>query len=189
MKLRALLASYQGGLLLLPWAILVGLDLRAGPYGLSEEGAKALLVAWSIGDAVASAAFTLGTPDVRVLFFLPLGFLWPGQVIAAKVLTLLVMAGAGIALYRWRRRDDQAEAALLATGLLLIAPLTVDSINALSAAPFLLAISAAADALSRVLGRERAKFGAPFFAQILLCGAAVSLHPAGLAYPALLLFT
>ena len=118
MKLRALLVSSQGGLLLLPWAILVGLGLRTGPYGLTEEGAKALLVAWSIGDAVASAAFTLGAPDIRVVFFLPLGFLWPGQVIAAKVLTLLSMAGAAVALYHWRRRDDQAEAALLATGLL-----------------------------------------------------------------------
>ncbi|MFI4983300.1 MAG: hypothetical protein ACHQIO_23345, partial [Nevskiales bacterium] len=71
----------------------------------------------------------------------------------------------------------------------MIAPLTVDSINALSAAPFLLAIFGAAEGLSRMLGRERGKLGGPFFAQILLCGAAVSLHPAGLAYPAMLLFT
>jgi hypothetical protein len=189
MKLRALLVSYQGGLLLLPWAILVGLGLRSGPYGLTEEGAKALLVAWSIGDAVASAAFTLGTPDIRVAFFLPLGFLWPGQVIAAKVLTLLTMAGAGVALYRWRRREDQAEAALLATGLLLIAPLTVDSSNALSAAPFLLVICGMAAWLNRITPGERGAFGGAFFAQILLCAAAVTLHPAGLAYPALLFFT
>src|SRR5271169_1839423 len=189
MKLRALLVSSQGGLLLLPWAILVGLGLRTGPYGLSEEGAKALLVAWSIGDAVASAAFTLGTPDVRGIFFLPLGFLWPGQVIAAKVLTLLTMAGAGVALYRWRRRDGQAEAALLATGLLMIAPLTVDGINALSAAPFMLAICGAAAWLNRVTPNERGAFGGAFSAQILLCAAAPTLHPAGLAYPALLFFT
>ena len=189
MKLRALLVSSQGGLLLLPWAILVGLGLRTGPYGLTEEGAKALLVAWSIGDAVASAAFTLGAPDIRVVFFLPLGFLWPGQVIAAKVLTLLTMAGAAVALYHWRRRDDQAEAALLATGLLMIAPLTVDGINALSAAPFLLAICGAAAWLNRLTPNERGAFGGAFFAQILLCAAALTLHPAGLAYPALLFFT
>src|SRR5208283_2659543 len=121
-----LLFRFRGALLLLPWAILVGLTLRSDPYGLTEEGAKALLQAWSIGDQVASAAFTLGAPDIRVILFLPLGFLWPGQVIAAKVLTLLTMAGAAVALYHWRRRDDQAEAALLATGLLMIAPLTVD---------------------------------------------------------------
>jgi hypothetical protein len=188
-KLRALLFSFRGGLLLLPWAILVGLTLRTDPYGLTEEGAKALLQAWSIGDQVASAAFTLGAPDIRVMLFLPLGFLWPGQVIAAKVLTLLTMAGAGAALYRWRRRDDQAEAALLATGLLLIAPLTVESINALSAAPFLLAICGAAAWLKRMMGSERGTFGGWFFAQLLVCAAAVSLHPAGLAYPAMLFFT
>jgi len=162
--------------------------LRSGPYGLTEEGAKALLVAWSIGDAVASAAFTLGAPDIRVIFFLPLGFFWSGQVIAAKVLTMLTLAGAGVALYRWRRRDDQAEAALLATGLLLIAPLTVDGINSLSAAPFLLAIFASAAWLNRMLLGERATFGGSFFAQVLACAAAVTLHPAGMAYPALLFF-
>ena len=176
-------------MLLLPWAILVGLTLRTGPYGLTEEGAKALLVAWSVGDAVASAAFTLGAPDIRAIFFLPLGFVLPGQVIAARLLTLLIMAGAGVALYRWRRRDDQAEAALLATGLLLIAPLTIDSINLLSAGPFLLAIFAAAAWLNRMLLGERATFGGSFFAQLLACAAAVSLHPAGIAYPAVLFFT
>ncbi len=128
-------------------------------------------------------------PDIRAIFFLPLGFLLPGQVIAAKVLTLLIMAGAGVALYRWRRRDDQVEAALLATGLLLIAPLTVDSINSLSAAPFLLAIFGAAAWLNRILLGERATFGGSFFAQLLACAAAVSLHPAGIAYPAVLFFT
>ena len=189
MKLRALVFSSRGGLLLLPWAILVGLTLRTGPYGLTEEGAKALLVAWSIGDQIASAAFTLGAPDIRAILFLPLGFLLPGQVIAAKVLTLLTMAGAGVALYRWRRRDDQAEAALLASGLLLIAPLTVDSIDALSAAAFLLAIGGAAGWLNRMLGSERGTFGGWFFAQLLVCAAAVTLHPAGLAYPAMLFFT
>src|ERR1700690_1078168 len=148
MNLRALIRDSRSMLVLLPWAALVGIALRTDAYGLTEEGAKALLLAWSIGDAVASAAFTLGAPDIRVILFLPLGFLWPGQVVAAKVLTLLAMAGAGIALYRWRARDDQAEAALLATGLLLIAPLTVDAINSLSAAPFLLAIAAAATSLN-----------------------------------------
>ena len=97
------------------------------------------------------------------------------------------MAGAGVALYGWRRREGQNEAALLATGLLLIAPLTVESIDALSAAPFLLAICAAAFWLNEMLGRERGALGGSFFGQLVLCGAAVSLHPAGLAYPVALL--
>jgi hypothetical protein len=189
MTLRERFSRLQGGLWLLPWAALVGFTLGTGPYGLTEEGAKALLLAWSMSDQVASAAVTLGVPDIRVILFLPVAVLWPGQVIAAKVLTLLTMAGAAVALYRWRRRDDQAEAALLATGLLVIAPVTVDSINALSAAAFLLAIYASADWLNRKLGSERGTFGGSFFAQLLVCAAAVSLHPAGLAYPAMLLFT
>jgi len=188
MKLRAMLFSSPTGLLLLPWAALMGFALRTGPYGLTEEGSKALLLAWSIGDQVASAVLTLGAPDIRAIFFLPLGFLWPGQVIAAKLLTLLIMAAAGVSLYSWRARDDQAEAALLATGLLLIAPLTVDSIDSLGAAPFLLAICGAASWLNRMLSRERGTLGGWFFAQMLGCAAAVSLHPAGLAYPVILIF-
>jgi hypothetical protein len=174
-------------LLLLPWAVLVGLALHAGPYGLTEEGSKALLLAWSIADQVPSSAITLGAPDIRLIFFLPLAVVWSGQVIAAKWLTLLVMAAAGALLYSWRARDDQGEAALLATGLLLIAPLTVDRIDSLSAAPFLLAICGAASWLNGRLTKERGTLGGWFFAQLFLCGAAVSLHPAGLAYPAALL--
>jgi hypothetical protein len=185
---RALLANWRGISVLLAWAILVGIALRTDAYGLTEEGAKALLLAWSIGDAVASAAFTLGAPDIRVVVFLPLGFLWSGQVLAAKILTLLIMAIAATGLYRWRRREDQEEAALLATGLLLICPLTLDAVNSLSTAPFLLAIFGAAASCHRRLGAAQSPLGGWFFAQVLGCAAAVSLHPAGLAYPAMLFY-
>ena len=184
MKLSALSSVSPTVLLLLPWAAGVALMLSSGPYGLTEEGAKALLLAWSIADQVPSAVFTLGAPDVRAFLFLPLGFIWPGQVIAAKLLTLITMAVAGISLYSWRSRDDQAEAALLATGLLLIAPLTVASVDSLAAAPFLLVVAGAAAWVNRMLIGERGTLGGWFFAQFLLCAAAVSLHPAGLAYAA-----
>jgi hypothetical protein len=186
--LRALRLSSSAGWLLLPWAVLVGFALRAGPYGLTEEGSKALLLAWSIADQVPSTAITLGAPDIRLVFFLPLAVVWSGQVIAAKWLTLLIMAAAGAMLYSWRARDGEGEAALLATGLLLIAPLTVNSIDSLSAAPFLLAICGAATWLNGKLSRERGTLGGWFFAQMVLCGAAVSLHPAGLAYPVALIW-
>ena len=185
--MRALRLNSPAAWLLLAWAVLVGFALHAGPYGLTEEGSKALLLAWSIADQVPSTAITLGAPDIRLIFFLPLAFLWSGQVIAAKLLTLLVMAAAGVLLYSWRARDDQGEAALLATGLLLIAPLTVDRIDSLSAAPFLLAICGTAAWLNGRLNLERGTLGGWFFAQLFLCGAAVSLHPAGLAYPAALI--
>jgi hypothetical protein len=185
--LRALRLISPAGWLLLPWVVLVGFTLHAGPYGLTEEGSKALLLAWSIADQVPSTAITLGAPDIRLIFFLPIAFLWSGQVIAAKLLTLLVMAAAGALLYSWRARDDEGEAALLATGLLLIAPLTVERIDSLSAAPFLLAVCGIAAWLNVRLSSERGTLGGWFFAQLFLCGAAVSLHPAGLGYPAALL--
>ena len=187
MKLRSLRLRSPAGWLLLPWAVLVGFALRAGPYGLTEEGSKALLLAWSIADQVPSTAITLGAPDIRLIFFLPLAFPWPGQLLAAKVLTLLMMAAAGALLYSWRARDDQGEAALLATGLLLLAPLSLECIDALSGAPFMLAICGSASWLNRKLSLERGTLGGWFFAQLFLCGAAVSLHPAGLAYPAALI--
>lgn len=185
--MRALRLSSPAAWLLLPWAALVGFALHPGPYGLTEEGSKALLLAWSIADQVPSSAITLGAPDIRLIFFLPLAVVWSGQVIAAKWLTLMAMAAAGALLYSWRAREDQGEAALLATGLLLIAPLTVDCIDSLSAAPFLLAICGTASWLNGRLTNERGTLGGWFFAQLFLCAAAVSLHPAGLAYPAALL--
>lgn len=187
MKLRSLRLGSPAGWLLLPWAVVAGFALRAGPYGLTEEGSKALLLAWSVADQVPSTAITLGAPDIRLIFFLPLAFPWPGQLLAAKLLTLLIMAAAGAVLYSWRARDDQGEAALLATGLLLLAPLCIESIDALSAAPFLLAICGSASWLNRRLSQERGTLGGWFFAQLFLCGAAVSLHPAGLAYPVALI--
>ncbi len=189
-QLRAFFVGSRGALWLLPWAILVWMTLRADPFGLTEEGAKALLLAWSIGDQVASGVLTLGAPDTRAILFLPLGFIWPGQVIAAKILTLFVMGAAALALYRWCCQRDEAEAALLATGLLLIAPLTVEGINSLSAGPFLLAVCALASWLDRKLTNERVSvLGGWFFAQIMACVVAVSLHPAGLAYPVVLFST
>jgi 4-hydroxybenzoate polyprenyltransferase len=107
--LRALRLNSPAAWLLLAWAVLVGFALHAGPYGLTEEGSKALLLAWSIADQVPSTAITLGAPDIRLIFFLPLAFLWSGQVIAAKLLTLLVMAAAGVLLYSWRRHDQQCQ--------------------------------------------------------------------------------
>lgn len=188
MTLRARLLRLRGLLWFLPWAVLAALSLQAGPYGLSEGGAKAVLLAWSMSDQVASAAVTLGAPDVRFLLFLPLGALWPGQILAAKALTLVMMVVAAIALYQWRSRDDQSESALLATGVLMLCPLTLASLDGLGTAPFLLVICGTATWLADKLGGDPGTFGGSFFAQLLLCAAAVSLHPAGLAYPAMLLW-
>jgi hypothetical protein len=177
----------NSGLLL--WAAISLLLIRHDPYGLSEGAAKAILLAWSIADQVASSVVTFGTPDLRTLLFLPAGFLWTGNVFAAKVLTLLLLAIAARALYLLGKEMFTAESALLATGLLLIAPLTLSQVDSLATGPYLLiafALGAQVDKAYRAAPRS---FSGWYFAQLLICAFSVSLHPAGLAYPIALLWS
>ncbi len=174
---------YGGYVALGVWALLTLLVLSRLPYGLDEGGAKALVLDWSIGDQVANSVVTLGTPDVRALLWLPLGYLWPGQVFAAKVLLTGVLAATAYGLYRWRQLQATDEVSLLATGLLLIAPLTLQQLDALAPGVVLLALFVAGFWLDRAYRQTPRIFGGLFFAQLLICAFSVSLHPAGLAYP------
>ncbi|MHB8353218.1 MAG: hypothetical protein ACYDCF_02120 [Burkholderiales bacterium] len=174
---------YWGYLTLLVWGAVALLLLRQGPYALDEGAAKALLLDWSIGDQVANSVVTLGTPDMRALLWLPLGFLWPGQVFAAKGVTVLIMAMTAAALYLWRRTQGTEEEALLITGLLLIAPLTLQQIDSLSPGVVLLAAFMAGALLDRAYRETPRTFAGLYFAQLAVCVFSVSLHPAGLAYP------
>ncbi len=183
LKLERIPRRYWGALTLLVWAVVALLLLRQGPYALDEGAAKALLLDWSIGDQVASSVVTLGTPDMRALLWLPLGFLWPGQVFAAKVVMVLIMALTAAALYLWRRHQGTEEEALLVTGLLLIAPFTLQQIDSLSPGVVLLAAFMAGALLDRAYRATPRPFGGLYFAQLALCAFSVSLHPAGLAYP------
>lgn len=193
MKTNSLLSRIPGqywsnGSLLL-WAAISLLLMRHDPYGLNEGAAKAILLAWSIADQVASSVVTFGTPDLRALLFLPTGFLWTGNVFVAKVLTLLLLAIAARALYLLGKEMFTAESALLATGLLLIAPLTLSQIDSLATGPYLLiafALGVQADKAYRAAPRS---FNGWYFAQLLICAFSVSLHPAGLAYPIALLWS
>jgi len=183
LKLDVIPRRYWGGLTLLVWGVIALLLLRQGPYALDEGAAKALLLDWSIGDQVANSVVTLGTPDMRALLWLPLGFLWPGQVFAAKVATVLIMAMTAAALYLWRRNQGTEEEALLLTGLLLIAPFTLQQIDSLSPGVVLLAAFMAGALLDRAYRETPRTFAGLYFAQLALCAFSVSLHPAGLAYP------
>lgn len=171
--------------LLLAWGGLIlalGL-LRSGPYGIEEAAARALLLNWSIVDRVVSPIVTLGMPDLRALVFAPVAIYWTGSVLAAKVFSMLIMFGAALLLYDWSRRHLDDETALIATGLLLIAPLTLDQIDTIGVGPYLLALFGAGAWLDQ---RYRAKAGAHnawFFLQMLTVAVIISLHPAGLGYP------
>ncbi len=171
---------------LVAWALAATLLLERTPFGLDEATSRVLLLLWSIADQVPAPVVALGVPDFRVLFLAPAGLLFSGSLLAAKIGTLVIFLAAVIALFRWRARQDDGEGPLLATGLLLIAPLALELIDRVAVGPFLLlglALGAWADALYRA---TRMRFGGWYFAQMLLCLALPTLHPAGLALPLVL---
>ncbi len=179
----------QGQLALLIWGAIVLFLLRHDLYSLDEGAAKSLLLSWSIADQVASSVIHFGPPDLRIALFLPVGFVWTSNVFAAKVLTVLVLAWTAWRLYAWQKRRTDAECALLASGLLLISPLTLEQIDAISPGVYLLGAIATGAWFNEKYRAEPKLFGGWHFAQVLICALAVSLHPAGLAYPLALLWS
>jgi hypothetical protein len=168
------------------WSLAVTALIDRTPYGLDEATAHAVLFLWSIADAVASPIVTLGIPDVRAVFLIPAGAIFSGSLLAVKLCTLVVVLALAIGLFRWQRAAGNAEPALPATGLLLLSPLTLTAIDHLAIGPFL-ALSFVLGALAdRGYRAGRIRFGGTYFAQLFLILAAISLHPAGLAYPAML---
>ncbi|MGA7750074.1 MAG: hypothetical protein WCA63_07985 [Gallionella sp.] len=173
---------------LLLWGALSYMLLNKTPYGIDEGAARALLLVWSVADDVVSPIVTLGLPDFRTIFFVPVGYLWSGNVVAAKIFTLLVMSCAVWGIHRWRQHSGNSESALLASGLLLISPLLIDQIDTISVAPYLLVIFALGAWSDQIYRESPQAFGGMYFFQILLCLMSVTLHPAGLAYPLALLW-
>ncbi len=179
------LKRHWGWLVLLLWGggiLSLGL-LRFDPYGIEESAARGLLLVWSIGDRVLNPLVTLGIPDFRVLLFLPLGFYWPGSIIAAKVYTLLLAFGAVALLYKWCVRESSTEVAQIACALLLISPLLLNQIDAVGAGIYLLLMFTVAEWLDRRYRKIRRPLGGWFFMQLLWTGHAITIHPMGLAYP------
>lgn len=171
---------------LVAWALGAITLLDRTPFGLDEASARVILLLWSMSDQVPAPIVTLGVPDFRALYLAPAGVLFSGSLLAAKICTLFVYLAAVIGLYRWREREGSSEAPLLASGLLLIAPLAVSLIDHVAIGPFLLLsllLGAWADEFYRAV---RIRFGGWYFTQLLLCLALPTLHPAGLAYPILL---
>ncbi len=175
------------------WALLIALAwgaiilsshlLRLDGYGIEESAARVLLIIWSLSDQVISTAFLFGIPDMRALLFLPLGLYWPGSILAAKVYTLILSFIAILILYRWQKRNSSAEAALLASGLLLILPGLLIQIDQLATGPYLLLAFATGHWLNLRYRRSQRPLGGWFFFQLVLLAITISLHPAGLAYP------
>jgi hypothetical protein len=173
---------------LLLWGALSYMLLNKTPYGLDEGAARALLLVWSVAGDVVSSIVTLGLPDFRTIFFVPVGYLWPGNIVAAKIFTLLVMSVAVWGIHRWRQHSGNSESALLASGLLLISPLLIEQIDTISVAPYLLFVFALGAWSNQIYRESPQAFGGMYFSQILLCTVSVTMHPIGLAYPLSLLW-
>ncbi len=168
------------------WGLLATQLLNRTPFGVDEGTARVMLFLWSVVDQVASPIVVLGVPDFRAVFLIPAGFLFPGSLLAGKLLTLVLAAVAVLAVFRWRSRSGDAEGALLASGLLLLSPLLLQQIDAIGLGPYLLFVFVAGAWLDVWYRETPHAFGGLYFAQLMLCLTAVTLHPAGLAYPAVL---
>ena len=169
---------------LLVWGgVILGFQLvRLDSYGLDEGAAMALLLNWSVSDQIASPVTTFGGPDFRALLYLPLGLYWSGSMLAAKIFTLLVTFGAALLMWNWGRQRDE-EAALIATGLLLVAPVTLALADSLGSGPYLLALFGLGWLLDKKYRASEHRISSLYFVQTLLVAITVTLHPIGLAYP------
>jgi len=171
------------------WAALCFMLLHKSTYGIDEAAARSLLLIWSVADAVVSPVVTLGMPDFRTIFLIPIGLLWTGSVIAAKVGTILILSIAIWTIHAWRIRSGDEEGALIASGLLLMAPLTINQIDTISVAAYLF-ITFGFGVWADQIYRESPKaFGGMYFLQLFLSMVSVSFHPLGIAYPLALLWT
>ena len=180
---------YWGYLSLSLWGAAILFLLRQDLYNLDEGSAKSLLLVWSIADQVAASVVTFGAPDLRALLFLPVAFLWTGNVFAAKIFSTLLIAFAIWLLYLWNRHNVNAESALVASGLLIISPLILEQIDTLSPGIYLLPAFALGAWLNTEYRANPSPGGGWYFSQLLVSAFSVSLHPIGLAYPLSLLWS
>lgn len=179
---------YWGYLALLIWGgALAGFGIvRFDPYGLEEGAARGLILIWAIGDRVLNPLITLGVPDFRALLFIPLGFYWAGSMLAAKVFTMLVAFLAVTFLYRWCERTADQETAVIACGLLLVFPLFINQVDAIAPGVYLLLAFGLGALLNERYRQSQRLLGGWFFIQMFWVAITITLHPAGLAYPAAL---
>ncbi len=179
-------SRYWGWAALVAWggALIMFNMLRYDPYGMDENTAFSLLMTWTVIDRLPNPIVFQGIlPDLRALIFAPVSLYWPGSLVALKVFMGLMLFLAATLLYRWIKRDGDTETALIASGLLLIAPISLMQINAVGAGPILLlgfALGLWIDKRQRDSGRQ---LGGWYFTQLLMTVAMVSIHPAGLAFP------
>ncbi|HXH63924.1 MAG TPA: hypothetical protein VNH42_00270 [Mariprofundaceae bacterium] len=149
-------------------------------FGIDEGAARGLLLNWAIGSEVISPVAVLGFPDMRALLFSPLNFHWIGELSAAKVLTMYLTFATALMLYRWAERNLGDETALFATGLWLVAPLTISQTDSIGAGNYLAFCAIAAHWLDQYLRASTRTVSGYYFLLVLVLALAASMHPAGL---------
>jgi hypothetical protein len=157
--------------------------LGTGPYGITEGGARALLLTWSASDQIVTSIVFAGTPDLRALLFLPLTAFWTGSILAGKTFTLITAFFGAALFYQWSKASTDDETALIATGLLLFSPLILTEIDSISVGPYLLLVFGLGIWMNKVYRAGEKEITGWYFIQLLVIAISVSLHPMGLAYP------
>ncbi len=165
-----------GGLIL--WFKLV----QFSPYGIEEGAARSLLLVWSLFERVHTPIVFLGFPDLRGLIFLPLAAYWTGSLLAAKVFSMLSLFCAVLFFYGWTKQRADKEVATIASGLLLIAPISLLQIDAMGAGVTLLLLFGLGHWLDHRIRTREKLLTAWYFVHIIVIAAIISIHPIGLGY-------
>lgn len=170
--------------LLLIWAglILWFKLVQFSPYGIEEGASRALLLVWSLAERVHTSVVFLNTPDFRMLIFVPLALYWAGSLLAAKVFTMLALFAAVLFFYRWSKEHMDNEVAMIASGLLLIAPLSLQQIDAIGAGIYLLLTFGVGNWLDQRIRSKEKLLTAWYFVHLIVIAGIISLHPIGLGY-------
>lgn len=174
------------GLCLLAWVYLI--LFRYDSFGIEEGAARALLLNWSIAHQIASPIALYGVPDLRSILFIILDLHWAGSLAAAKVFTMLILFGSALILYRWNESQAGDESAMIATALLLISPVALMQTDAIGSGIYLLGAFAVFQPLEHAFKQSDRALSSWYFLLIVLTAFSVSLHPMGLAMPAVLLW-
>jgi hypothetical protein len=185
-KLSQIPARYAGLAVLCLLTLAYLALFRFDAYGIDEGAARALLLNWSIGSEMLSPVAVLGFPDMRALLLAPLNFHWVGELIAAKVLTMYLTFAAALMVYRWAEKNLDDETALFATGLWLIAPLTISQVDSIGAGNYLIFAAVVIYWIEIHFRAAPQAISGYYFVLLLLVALAVSMHPAGLGIAAAL---
>ncbi|PIS20037.1 MAG: hypothetical protein COW19_08720 [Zetaproteobacteria bacterium CG12_big_fil_rev_8_21_14_0_65_55_1124] len=169
------------GLCLLAWAYLSMFSYDN--YGIEESAALDILLNWSIVHQIASPVAFFGVPDLRAVMFIPLDMYWAGSLIAVKVFSMYILFGAALIMYRWSEEVHGSESSMMATALLLLAPISLMQTNAIGSGIYLLFCFVVIGWLNQMVRDSEKALPSWFFLQLMMAALAISMHPMGLAVP------